>query len=268
MTTPQTPLTNRLKRIQARLGIEADGVLGPETLSALERKLGIVVPERAMTKTLQRAVSLQCSRASLDLLVGFEVGSRQRYEREYQQPVWPGGQSGVTIGIGYDLGMTDKARIREDWSPLLTEAEVMALIAVQGVVGPDAKALVRGISHVRIPYEAAAQVFFTRTLPLFAALTRQAFPGVQKLPADAQGMLLSLVYNRGASTSGARRREMANLQRLMRASRLSLPALAAEFESMKRLWPELPGLQSRRQREGDVIRASKRRYQPAEIIKV
>src|SRR5687767_1238475 len=120
MDDRQTQLTSRLRRIQTNLGVDADGLLGPETLTALELKLGIVAATRA--------VSLSCSRMSLDLLLGFEVGSRQGYEREFQRPVWPGGQSGVTVGIGYDLGMTSKAEIRADWEPLLSEASLVALL--------------------------------------------------------------------------------------------------------------------------------------------
>lgn len=260
MTNQPPQLTSRLKRIQSNLGVEADGLLGPETLTALELKLGIVAAARA--------VNLECSRRSLDLLLGFEVGSRQRYEKEFQRPVWPGGNSGVTVGIGYDIGMTPRAQVRADWEPLLSEVDLAALLAVQGVTGLAAKQLAQGLGHVRIPLAAAEEVFYTRTLPSFAALTRRTFPGVQRLPADAQGMMLSLVYNRGPVTSGPRRAEMANLQKLLRASKLSLPAIAAEFESMRRLWPALPGLQARRQREADVIRASRRRYEAGEIVKV
>jgi hypothetical protein len=260
MTTEQSKLTSRLKRIQSELGLEADGLLGPETLTALELKLGIVATART--------VSLECSRMSLDLLLGFEVGSRQRYERDFQRPVWPGGQSGVTIGIGYDLGVTRKADIRADWEPLLAEADLVALLAVQGVTGPAAKRLALGISQVVIPLAPAEHVFYTRTLPAFAARTRETFAGVQKLPADAQGMLLSLVYNRGASVAGPRRVEMANLQRLLRGKTPKLEALASEFESMKRLWPDLPGLQKRRQREAEVLRAARRVYARDEIVRV
>jgi hypothetical protein len=260
MNEDTSQLTSRLRRIQGTLGVEADGLLGPETLTALEVKLGIVAAARA--------VSLECSTSSLDLLLGFEVGSRQRYEREFQRPVWPGGSSGVTIGIGYDLGVTRKAEIRADWEPLLSEADLVALLAVQGVTGLPAKRLAQGISQVVIPLAQAEQVFYTRTLPVFAARTRETFAGVQKLPADAQGMMLSLVYNRGTSVTGPRRVEMANLQRILRGKPVSLEKLAREFEAMMRLWPELPGLQKRRQREADVLRAARRSYTRDEIVRV
>jgi len=144
-------------------------VLGPETLTALESRLEIQVSKRA--------VSLECSRASLELVVRFEVGSRQRYEREFQRPTGPGGMSGVTIGIGYDLGMTPKSQITSDWESYLFEHELAALLAVQGVTGPAAKQLALGVSHVKIPLKSAEEVFYLKTLPHFAARTRAAFAG-------------------------------------------------------------------------------------------
>lgn len=256
----QPQLTNRLQRIQKTLGVSADGLLGPETLTALEARLGIVAA--------MRSVNLECSRRSLDLLLGFEVGSRQRYENEFQRPVWPEGQSGVTIGIGYDLGVTGRAQIRADWEPLLSEADLVALLSVQGVTGPNAQQLARGISQVVIPLSMAEEVFYNRTLPQFAATTRKHYPGVQKLPPDAQGMMLSLIYNRGPGAGAGRRQEMANIRTMLRTNSPSLAKIAAEFESMKRLWPNLDGLRKRRQREADVIRAADRAYAPDEIVKL
>ena len=49
--------------------------------------------------------------------------------------------SGVTIGIGYDLGVTPKAQITSDWKARLSESELAALLAVQGVTGAAAKRL-------------------------------------------------------------------------------------------------------------------------------
>jgi hypothetical protein len=259
MPTPE-PLTSRLKRIQQALGVEADGVLGAETLTALETRLQIRVSTRA--------VSLECTRSGLELILKFEVGSRARYEKEFQRPVWPGASSGVTIGIGYDLGEASKAEITADWQAYLFEPELASLLAVQGVCGEPAKQLAQGVSHVVIPLKAAEEVFYLRTLPTYAALTRGTFPGVEKLPADAQAMLLSLVYNRGAGLKGPRRREMAEIAALLRRPKPKLEDIAAQFEAMKRLWPDYRGLRDRRQREADVIRAADRSYAAGEIVRV
>ena len=261
MPTPQQEqLASRLRRIQKALGIEADGVMGPETLTALERKLEI--------KVSAKTFSVECTCQNLDMILCFEVGSRARYEKEFRRPVWPGASSGVTIGIGYDVGVTKKAQITADWETYLFEPEMAALLAVQGVTGVAAKQLAKGLSHVVVPLKAAEEVFYLKTLPIFAERTRAAFPGVDKLPADAQGMILSLVYNRGTSLDGGRRAEMAEIARILRGSDPDLEDIARQFESMKRLWPDLKGLRDRRQREADIVRAADRAYAPEDIVRV
>ena len=106
MSEASPEVAHRLRRIQSALGVHADGMLGPETLTAIEQRLAIVAP--------RKAASLRCSCKSLDALVRFEIGSRAQYEKLYAQPTWPGGESGVTIGIGYDLGFASKAQIEAD----------------------------------------------------------------------------------------------------------------------------------------------------------
>jgi len=43
----------------------------------------------------------------------------------------------------------------------------------------------------------AQRVLLQRTLPAYTDLGRRTFPGFDRLPPDAQGALVSLVYNRG-----------------------------------------------------------------------
>jgi hypothetical protein len=254
-TSPQ--VAQRLRRIQNALGVTADGMLGPETLTALEARLDIAAT--------RKTISLTCSRKSLELILQFEIGSRAQYERLYAHPTWPGGESGVTIGIGYDLGFTSKQQIEADWDPFLEKPERAALAAVQGAKGAVAGQLARGLRHIRIPLAAAELVFYASTLPRFARITRDAFPGVEKLPPDAQGAVLSLVFNRGASCAGERRREMRAIRDEL-AGGLSLARIAEQFEAMQRLWPEVRGLRDRRVREAGLVRGAKRRYLVGEQV--
>lgn len=259
-TAGLTPLAQRLRRIQQALGVTADGLLGPETLSALEVQLDISVPARAY--------SLEVSRESLSLLVEFEVTSRSTYEQHYRRPVWPGGASGVTIGIGYDLGMTPKTQIQKDWEGWIADVDLKRLLTVQGIKGDPARQLARSLSDVQIPFQVAETVFYQSTLPYFAALTRSTYPGVQKLAGDAQGMLLSLIYNRGPSLSGSRRSEMAAIRPLVAGGNASLGEIADQVLRMTRLWPDTPGLQARRRREASVIRKADRAYANDELVRL
>jgi hypothetical protein len=253
-------VSQRLRRIQSALGVTADGMLGPETLTALEARLDIGATRKAM--------SLTCSRKSLELILQFEIGSRAQYERLYAFPTWPGGESGVTIGIGYDLGFTAKTQIEADWDPYLEKPERAALAAVQGIKGAGAQQLARGLRHIKIPLSAAEPVFYASTLPRFARITRDAFPGVEKLPPDAQGALLSLVFNRGASLAGERRTEMRAIRDELAGGRASLERIAVLFEDMQRLWPDARGLRERRVREAALIRGARRRYLAGERVDV
>ncbi|MEJ2117138.1 MAG: CHAP domain-containing protein, partial [Alphaproteobacteria bacterium] len=47
---------------------------------------------------------------AFDLIVEFEVTNQQVYEGKYRKAVWPGHSSGVTIGIGYDVGHVSKSQ--------------------------------------------------------------------------------------------------------------------------------------------------------------
>jgi hypothetical protein len=254
------PVQARLRRIQTALGIRADGVLGPETLSALETRLDIA-PKPA-------SWSLECSRRSLDEIVSFEVSSPAYYQKKLRRPTWPGEKSGVTIGIGYDLGVTSRKQIAADWQVHLNDTDLDLLLVAQGVTGEGARQLVKGLASVVIPYDIACAVFYQSTLPRFARMTRETYPGTQSLPADAQGMLLSLVYNRGTKITGATRTEMEEIEPLVRGGAANLDAIADRIESMVRLWPGSKGLRDRRMREAQIIRAADREYEPQEVVRV
>jgi hypothetical protein len=256
------PMDRRLARLQKALGVTADGILGPETLTALEAR---ILPKKQFDST---PFSLEVSRLGLDLLVRFEVSSKAFYEKFLRHPVWPGGESGITIGIGYDIGVTSRKQIEHDWRGSIADAAVDRLLAAQGIRGLSARKLARALSDLDVPLDVAQVVFYRGTVPLFAARTLATYPRVDELPADAQAMLLSLVYNRGTSLSGPRRRHMAALKPLIAEGVANLGAIAEQFDLMTELWPDLPGLGARRRKEAAVIRESDRSYDEDELIRV
>src|SRR5262249_40302876 len=88
--------------------------------------------------------------------------------------------------------------------------------------------------------------------------TEAAFPGVDALPADAQGALVSLIYNRGPRMTDRDpkvqdRREMRAIRDAVLAG--DLKTIAAQLRSMKRLWEGkgLGGLLKRRDAEADLV---------------
>ncbi len=276
-----TQTIDRIKKLQKKLGLNDDGVIGPITLSRLESivddffaaKTSNAKPAPVETPTVASAVttfSMIISKRSLDKIVEFEITSEAFYVKKYQKPYWPEGDSGVTIGIGYDLGYNTKTQIDADWRGKVSDAALDLLKTAAGVKGVAAKALIPGLKTAIVPLTAAREVFYVSTLPRFARDTRTAYPGVQNLPADAQGALLSLIFNRGADVTSNkdRRKEMKAIVPLVAAKDLN--GIAAQIISMKRLWNinALPGLHKRRDDEAALVKNARTTYPPDELVKV
>ena len=176
------------------------------------------------------------------------------------KPDWPGGQSGITIGFGYDLGYVTMDQFESDWGELIRPLAGQRLSAVIGLRALRARNRTGTLSDLRILRKAAEQVFNVRSLPMHELRTAQAFPGVEALPADARGALVSLVYNRGTSmvdhSPEDRRREMRAIREAV--ARGDLAEIAAQLRSMKRLWEAKgpAGLIARREEEARLVESA------------
>lgn len=195
-------------------------------------------------------VKLKSSQAAIDLIVMEEVSSQAAYQKLYQHPEWPGGMSGVTIGIGYDCGYSTAATIAADWGDKLPPEVVKCLEDVAGIHGSPASSYAHQLrGAVTVPWEAAMAVFQQRDMPKWEQTVAHALPNTDKLSPDSFGALVSLAYNRGASFSlqGDRYTEMRDIHALMAAGQFD--RIPDEFRSMKRLWPNTVGLRNRRDHE-------------------
>ena len=104
-------------------------------------------------------------------------------------------------------------------------------------------------------------MFQAETLPQYIATTARALPGIERLPVNAQGALVSLVYNRGpgfglqGQPSWDKRREMRAVRDEVAKTRPSLSAIAAQLRAMKRLWvnSDVPGLLTWREAEARLV---------------
>jgi len=254
-------IVSRIKYIQQYLNVNADGIIGADTLTAISNKLFENADENKLW-------SLTISRAGRDQLMASEITSLTHYQRFLQSPVWPGGGSGITIGIGYDLGYHRGSQIQQDWACIVSDKDIQALVSVCGLTGKQADKALKSVSGVEIPYAAASQVFCESSLPRYAARTKKVYPGVELLLPDAQAAILSLVYNRGTAMSGVKRKEMAAIKPLVKQKDYS--AIADEIISMKRLWigSDLDSLLKRRDDEADLVRYPSSKYQSADLIRV
>lgn len=169
-------------------------------------------------------------------------------------PMWPGGASGVTIGIGYDLGYTSIMHLLHDWSAYYSAEQLTALTFACGVQGAPAQELLpRYRDFSPLPRTAARAVFISDSLPRYEEQTRQAFPGCEALGENVFGALVSLVYNRGVSMIGERRREMRTIRSCVASA--DIPGIAQALRDMKRLWvgKGLDGLIARREAEAQLV---------------
>lgn len=190
----------------------------------------------------------------MDLILKYEVGGgKSYYEKRLRRPTWPGASSGVTVGVGYDLGYKAASTIRKDWKGLISSRDLERLVSVSQTKGSSAKSLVSKVRDIEIPWDAALKVFQKTTIPRFIANTKRAFPGVEKLHPSAFGALVSLVFNRGGSMRGSTRAEMLRIKGLV--PKKDYTGIAREIRAMKRLWSykTLRGLHLRRDAEAKLV---------------
>lgn len=229
----------------------ADKLLQSKETPVLPRPSGASPPNAAVAMSLDELLR-RVSPDAINMMIEFETGGRTAYEANSAHPSAQGIGGGITIGFGYDLGTTTEDRFRRDWSPYLKPNEVDRLAALIGVKGDEAKAAVPKLADITIRWEDALAVF-----PL--GLTRYAtgldlkLPNTRDLPPHSYGALVSLVYNRGAAfdAQGERYTEMRNIRGLMESRQFD--GIAAQIRAMKRLWPTVPTLANRREREAQLF---------------
>lgn len=232
-----------LKQFQTNKGLLADGIAGVKTLTAL-------FPGELLGSSL-------LSYKAIQLILEFEIGGgKEYYEKFLQHPTWPEGQSGITIGIGYDLGYNTVEVFNQDWQKL-GDVEQKRLSDCCGLKEDAAKERLASVKDIIVPWELAWEVFNVVTVPKFYNFTKEAFPGFENLAADVQGGLVSLVFNRGTSMQGKRRVEMRVVRDLVTKKNVLL--IAEQIRKMKRIWLGTSienGMTRRREAEADLIEST------------
>lgn len=191
----------------------------------------------------------ECRRVAAVLIERWEVSSPERYTRSLSRPIWPGGGSGVTWGIGYDGGQNTKSVILDDWKEHPNKDR---LSLTSGLLGISAKNALANYRDIETSYEMASSVFEHRSLVQYKRQSDRVFRiGIADLNPNACGALVSLVYNRGGSMTGDSRREMRNIRDNCIPDQ-NYACIAKEIRSMCRLWkgtPNAKGLCARREQE-------------------
>ena len=206
------------------------------------------------------------SKKSVDAIIGYEVSSEAIYNKKYVHPILPGENSGITIGIGYDLGMSSIAKIEKDWTGYISNNDLELIKKAAGKIKSNAAVLLPQLLSVTVSFHDAVEVFIN-DLKSYAQRTLHLYPGLDLLFYDAQGAIISLTYNRGASFDNSdRRKEMKALVQFIADK--DYKNIAAQFRSMKRLWdPKVSkGLIIRRENEAVLVETSDRIYSEEEKI--
>jgi hypothetical protein len=188
------------------------------------------------------------SRRGIKAIIAWETGGEHEYN---PQPEWPGEASGITIGVGWDLGHTPATETARAWGPHLPVETLAALVGVSSRKGKEAQTILPLVRHFTIPWSAALVVFEEVTIPTWYLRTLRIWPQVQALPGDCAAALVSIVFNRGPNLSGDRRREMLRIQELLRVNELA--QIPDQIRAMKRLWPDTRGLRRRRDEEAELF---------------
>jgi GH24 family phage-related lysozyme (muramidase) len=183
---------------------------------------------------------LTVSQLAIDKIIYYEVTSESVYNQLFKHPDWPGGDSGVTIGVGYDIGYHTEAEIRRDWGAYLTCDTIGRIAHYAGIQGVRALKGTQLIKDIAIPFEAAKSVFMTCSMRKAANSMLSVYKGVEQLRPDAAGGMLSLCFNRGCKIKDEpedalqRRREMRALVPLIAAK--DYAGMNKQILAMKRLW--------------------------------
>lgn len=199
------------------------------------------------------------TKESLHIIIGPEIGAEwagdtRYYNKRCAMPTYPGGESGVTIGIGFDLGYNTKGQIEQAWKGKVSANHLAFFIACANVRGEFCKKLITPATKVlTVPYTIALEVFLTVSLPKFTSMTKSIYPNLDNLNETTQAVLIGLVYNRGASLQGDRRAEMREL--VEHTNNADYAAIASAIDKMKRLWvgTDVWGLVKRREAEAKLI---------------
>lgn len=193
---------------------------------------------------------LLLSSGGRELVLEFETGGKSGYD---PHPEWPGGASGVTVGIGYDCGYYSPKVILSDWAALKLNDRTR-LSSTSGLTGQRARVRKNEVHDIFVQWAIATDVFDRVDVAREFASAKRAIRGFEDLRPNAQAAWISLGFNRGWQMSGPNRLEM-------RAARDLVPArdyegMARQFVKMKRVWAGTPierGMYRRRDAEAKLL---------------
>lgn len=184
-------------------------------------------------------------------IVEWETGGPRYYNRYLTTPLNPVNDfSGLTVGVGYDLGYYSADQIKSDWKGYISEEDIDKLASVSGLKGREASGRHRGVVGVSISYDVALAQFTKVTLPTWLMKAYKLWPNFDALNDRQKTALVSLTFNRGTSLAGSTRSEMKEVyDNLERGNTRPVAGLIKQMA----LRSPLKGVQLRRKQEGELF---------------
>lgn len=220
------------------------------TVSATPEATASPLPTVTPIPLTEKGKALLLSSGGRALVLEFETGGERGYD---PHPEWPGGSSGVTAGVGYDMGYYSRSVILSDWAAIKAN-DRNRLAETSGKKGQRARELIPGLRDIFIRWDIATDVFDRVDVAREFDNAKRAIPGFLDLRPNAQAAWLSLGFNRGWSFSGPNRVEMRAARDLVPAR--DYEAMANQFRKMVRVWLGMPierGMTRRRNAEADLL---------------
>ena len=255
---PKTHVVKRVKEDSIKLKLDVDLIKG-----------GTVEGKPSIDKMIENTkCSDKCTVETLSFMttpgpyvISMETWKKiLEFERYESKPYHPGdSSSGVTLGIGYDLGQQSKSQIKEDLSPFYTSGQIARLLEAQGKSGYSAAALIPKLADIRISKEKALYLA-TALKTRYAKQVLSIYPKTLELHPHCQGVLLSLVFNRGPSLSDRKgsvtRKHMRQIKEAFESNEIEkIPDI---FRDMSKLWNKTgpkgnSGVGKRRREEAEIF---------------
>ena len=194
-----------------------------------------------------------------NVLNGFKGSLEWVHKQEDRQwapskPYWPGGESGVTLRPGIDLGYCSKQVVRDAYlsgsgASILSQSDWNVLSPHIGKRGEEARRVVSQggeIDQVQISYQQGKKAFPHVAKKYWEGITSR-FPSLlgSSVPGAVHTALLSLAFNRGIWNA-----DLASIkQEIKNRNWIQLGQEISEMQQKH----ELKGIRVRRRREGKKV---------------
>ncbi len=223
-------------------------------ISPQEKEISVARSTPSPSALIADTSSPELSTKSQTLIVEYEVGGVAQYNRNPYPEAPDARYSGVTFGVGYDAHQNAPHIIQVDWI-ILGGNKPKRLSDTHPFYGKSAQQHLKDVQDILVPWTAAFEVFSRVDIARTYSQCQRTFPGFNDIRDNAKGALVSLVFNRGNSTTGPNRSEVRDI-RDYGVPNKDYPRIASDLRKMERIWSGTAierGMTRRREAEARLV---------------